>query len=188
MKYCENCGELIKPNTKFCTKCGASVDEIIYKQNNIENKGEVNLVEESLNQPNKGKRLFLALLIMVVVAIIFFIGKSLISDAMPLEKPFSIEEQLSKIEGKWHDPTGVILGDKEAVINFKKKGDVVIGNDKGGLFETKITPFGSNNYQAIVTLRGVEGDFELHFYEEENKLVFFSTLTKSSWYLLKLKN
>jgi hypothetical protein len=40
----------------------------------------------------------------------------------------------------------------------------------------------------MVLLRGVKGDFELHFYEEENKLVFFSTLTKSSWYLIKKIN
>jgi hypothetical protein len=37
-------------------------------------------------------------------------------------------------------------------------------------------------------LRGIEGDFSVHHYEEEDKLLFFSTLTKSSWYLLKLKN
>ena len=182
MKHCPNCREQISVETKFCTNCGISLND-----NNTNNE-EVNLVEESLNQPNKGKRLFIALLVLVVLAIVFFIGKSFLEDVDSTEKSFSPIEQLAKLEGRWHDPTGVVLGDKEVVVLFKEKGEVVIGKDENGLFEAKITPFGSNNYQAIVKLRGVEGDFELHFYEEEKKLVFFSTLTKSSWYLIKLKN
>mgnify|MGYP007017069863 FL=1 len=47
---------------------------------------------------------------------------------------------------------------------------------------------GSKNYSGLVVLNGIDDDFNVHFYEEENKLVFFSTLTKSSWYLIKLKN
>lgn len=187
MKHCPNCGTKISEEAKLCPNCGASL-EVTNNKNDIKNNDAINIVEESLNQPNKGKRLFIALLVMVVLAIVFFIGKSFLKDVDSIEKPFSPIEQLAKLEGTWHDPTGVVLGDKEAVVLFKEKGDVVIGKDEEGLFEAKITPFGSNNYQAIVTLRGVEGDFELHFYEEENKLVFFSTLTKSSWYLLKLKN
>ncbi|MBI9040600.1 zinc ribbon domain-containing protein [Lutibacter sp.] len=179
MKYCSNCNTELKEETKFCTKCGISLID------NHTNNNDINLVEESLNQPNKGKRFSIALLVMVVLAILFFIGKFFMEDIVPSEQPFSIEEQLSKIEGEWHDPTGVILGNNDAIIEFNKKGDVVIGKDENNLFSAKITPFGANNYQAIVTLRGVEGDFELHFYEEENKLVFFSTLTKSSWYLKK---
>lgn len=186
-KYCSNCETEINEETKFCTNCGASVN-IDNSKNDIEKNDEINLVEESLNQSNKGKRLTIALLIIVVLAIIFFIGKSFMKEVIPTEKPFSIEKQLSKIEGNWYDPTGIILSDKDAIIDFKIKGDIIIGNDKKDLFEAKITPFGSNNYSAIVNLYGVEGDFSVHFYEEENKLVFFSNLTKSSWYLIKLKN
>ena len=186
-KYCSNCGNKITEETKFCTNCGAST--IVGSNHNINKKNnEINLVDESLNQQDKGKRLTITLLIIVVLAIIFFIGKYFVKDVLPVEKPFSIENQLSKIEGKWYDPTGIILSDKNAIIDFTIKGDIITGNDKKDLFEAKITPFGSNNYAAIVNLYGVEGDFSVHFYEEENKLVFFSTLTKSSWYLLKLKN
>ncbi|MFA5297847.1 MAG: zinc-ribbon domain-containing protein [Lutibacter sp.] len=185
-KYCPNCGAKISEETKFCTNCGAST-VINNKQNDIEKSDDV-LIEESLNQPNKGLRIFKVLIGIVVLIVLFFIGKSFLKDSIPTEKSFSVEEQLSKIEGKWHDPTGIILGDKDAVIIFSKKGDIIIGNDKKNLFEVKITPFGANNYQGIVNLRGVEGDFSVHFYEEENKLVFFSTFTKSSWYLIKLKN
>ena len=186
MKYCTNCNAELKEGTKFCTNCGAPTTT--ENNQNSKKNTEVNLVEDSLNQPNKGKRLSIALLGIGFLVILFFIGKSFVKDVMPVEKPFSIEQQLGKIEGKWYDPTGVILGDKNVVVDFNMRGDIIIGKDKEGLFEAKITPFGANNYQALVNLRGVKGDFELHFYEEENKLVFFSTLTKSSWYLLKTKN
>ncbi|SFS60302.1 zinc-ribbon domain-containing protein [Lutibacter maritimus] len=182
--YCPNCGAILTKGTKFCTNCGASM-QVISSENDVKKNNEVNLVEESLNQPNKGKRLLIALLVMVVLTIVFFIGKSFFKDVVPTEKPFSVEEQLGKLEGKWYDPTDAVLGDKDVIINFNRKEDVVIAKDEKGLFEAKITPFGANNYQAITKLQGVEGDFELHFYEEEDKLVFFSTLTKSSWYLIK---
>lgn len=181
---CQNCGVKLPEESKFCTNCGASINDNTPK-NDIEKNEELNLVEESLNQPNKGKRLLIGLLGIVVLAILFFIGKSFFKDVLSSEKPFSVSEQLLKLEGEWYDPTGVILNDKDAIIVFSKKGELVIGKDKNGLFEAKITPFGANNYQAITNLHGVEGDFELHFYEEENKLVFFSTLTKSSWYLVR---
>jgi hypothetical protein len=156
-------------------------------QNYFKKNEEVNLVEESLNQPNKGLRILKILIGIVVVTILFFIGKSFMKDVVPSEKSFSIKQQLSIIEGEWYDPTGVVLGDKKTIAVFKKMGDIVKGKDKNNFFNVVITPFGSNNYQAIVNLGGVKGDFELHFYEQENKLVFFSTYTKSSWYLLKLK-
>jgi predicted nucleic acid-binding Zn ribbon protein len=188
MKHCTNCGATITEETKFCTKCGNRVDEIINNHNDIEKNEEINLVDESLNQPNKGLRISKVLIGIVILSVLFFIGKSFMKDVVPSEKPFSIEEQLSKIEGRWHDPTGIILSDKDAIIIFSKKRDIIIGSDKKDLFEAKITPFGANNYHAIVNLHGVEADFSVHFYEEENKLVFFSTLTKSSWYLIKFKN
>ena len=185
-EQCTNCGAEINEKTKFCTHCGASTT-INNNQNDIEKNDDV-LIEKSLNQPNKGLRISKVLIGIVVLTVLFFIGKSFLKEAVPSNKSFSVEEQLSKIEGKWYDPTGIILGDKDAVIIFRKKGDIIIGNDKKNLFEVKITPFGANNYQGIVNLRGVEGDFSVHFHEEENKLVFFSTFTKSSWYLIKLKN
>lgn len=183
--YCSNCGTQFNGQTKFCKKCGASL-KLNNNQNEIKKNDEVNLVEDSLNQPNKSKRLFIALLVMVVLAIVFFVAKSFFIETKTLEKPFSISKQLSKIEGKWNDPTGIILGDEKTIVILKQKGEIVKGSDKNGFFDVQITPFGSNNYQAIVNLRGIKGDFELHFYEEENKLVFFSTLTKSSWYLVKM--
>jgi len=184
MKNCQNCGAEISQETKFCTNCGTPVDDFNHSQNDIE-KNDAILIEESLNQPNKGLRIAKVLIGIVMLTILFFIGKSFLFEEETIEKPFSVSEQLNKIEGKWYDPTGVILGDKGAYIVFVKKGDIVIGNDENDLFDAKITPFGANNYQAMVELREVKGDFEVHLYEEETKLVFFSTLTKTSWYLIK---
>jgi len=52
----------------------------------------------------------------------------------------------------------------------------------------KMSPLGYNNYSAKVNLYDVEGDFKVHFYEEEDKLVLVSKLTKSSWNIRKLTN
>lgn len=182
-KYCSNCGTEINEGVRFCSECDASVEN-----NNIQNNIDDDiLIENSLNQPNKGLRISKVLIGIVVLTMLFFIGKSFFFENETNNKPFSIKEQLSKIEGKWHNPTKVILGDKDAVIILKRKGEIITGKDKKGLFELQITPFGSNNYQAIVKAQNGESDFSVHFYEEENKLVFFSTLTKNSWYLKKIK-
>ena len=186
-KYCSNCGTEITEETEFCTNCGAAI-KVNSKKNTLKKIDEINLVEESLNQPNKGLRISKVLIGVVILTALFLIAKSFLVETEPSEKPFSVLEQLSKLEGKWYDPTGVVLGDKAVIVVFKRKGDVITGKDEKGLFEVKITPFGANNYQAQVVLRGVKGDFELHFYKEENKLVFFSTVTKSSWYLKKINN
>lgn len=182
-KYCSKCGAKINEGAGFCSKCGIHIEN-----NNIQNEiDEEILIKESLNQPNKGLRISKVLIGIVVLTILFFIGKSFFLDAESSEKPFSITEQLNKLEGKWHDPSGVVLGDKDAVIILRKKRDVIIGKDNNKLIEMELTPFGSNNYGGSVVLQGEEDYLEVHFYEEENKLVFFSTLTKSSWYLKKIK-
>jgi len=48
------------------------------------------------------------------------VKKSLFS-LEPFKGSFSTSEQLFKLEGKWHDPTGVLLGEREEVIWLKKK-------------------------------------------------------------------
>ncbi|MDO9037937.1 MAG: zinc-ribbon domain-containing protein [Lutibacter sp.] len=182
-KHCSNCGVEIIEGASFCSKCGAPIENISIQND----KDDDILIEESLNQPNKELRISKILVGVLVLTVLFFIGKSFLFDFEPIEKSFSITEQLSKLEGKWHDPAAILLGDKDAIIILKRKGEIITGKDKKGLYKFKITPFGSNNYQAIVMAQNRESDFSVHFYEEENKLVFFSTLTKSSWYLKKIK-
>lgn len=180
-KYCSNCGAKVNEGASFCGKCNTPIEN-----NNIQNdKTDDVLIEESLNQPNKGLRIYKILAGILVLTVLFFIGKSFFLDSEFSEKPFSTTEQLKKLEGKWHDQTGIILGNKDALINLRKKGDVIIGKDEKKFIEIKLTPYGSNNYGGGVILHGEEDYFEVHFYEEENKLVFFSTLTKNSWYLKK---
>lgn len=182
---CQNCGELLPEGTKFCTNCGASIQ---FRSNNAIETDDDLLIEKSLNQPNKGTRIVKVLIAMVVLTALFLLGKSFLTNTESSEKPFSITEQLLKLEGEWHDPTGVILGNQSNVVVLNNTGEQVVGNDTQGLFEVNIIPVATNNYQATVKLKGVKGDFDVHFYKDENKLVFFNTLTKSSWYLLKIKN
>lgn len=182
-KYCSNCGAKVNEGASFCGKCNTPIEN-----NNTQNdKTDDVLIEESLSQPNKGLRISKILAGILVLTVLFFIGKSFFLDSEFSEKSFSTTEQLKKIEGKWHEPTGVMLGDKDAIIILRKRRDEVIGKDENNLKMIKLTPFGSNNYGGSVILGGVEDYFEVHFYEEENKLVFFSTLTKNSWYLKKIE-
>jgi len=167
----------------FCSKCDTPTENNSL-QNNIDDE---TLIKKSLNQPNKGLRIFKILSGILVLAVLFFIGKSFFLGSESSEKTFSTKEQLLKLEGKWHYPSGIMLGDKNVHIFLRKKGDEIVCKDKKKLVEMKLTSFGSNNYGGIVILQGEEDYFEVHFYEEENKLVFFSTLTKSSWYLKKIK-
>lgn len=183
IKYCSKCGVKINEGFNLCPKCGTPLEN-----NNLQNDiDDEILIEESLRQPNKGLRISKILVGILVLTMLFFIGKSFFYDSEFSEKSFSTTEQLKKIEGKWHEPTGVMLGDKDAIIILRKRRDEVIGKDENNLKMIKLTPFGSNNYGGIVILGGVEDYFEVHFYEEESKLVFFSTLTKNSWYLKKIE-
>lgn len=182
-KYCSNCGAKVNEGARFCGKCNTHIEN-----NNTQNdKTDDILIKKSLSQPNKWLRISKILAGILVLTVLFFIGKSFFLDSEFSEKPFSTTEQLKKIEGKWQEPSGDMFGDKDAVIILRKRKNEVIGKDENNLNMIKLSPFGSNNYGGSVILGGVEDYFEVHFYEDENKLVFFSTLTKSSWYLKKIK-
>lgn len=176
-KYCTNCNAQLDGNTKFCPKCGKP-------NNSIDDMST--LIDKNPKPVSKIIKILLLALIGVIV--LFFANKWLMPDFEEEQGIYSITEEISKIEGQWHDPTGVLLGDPNTLIILSKKGDKAIGKDKDEVIKIELTPFGSNNYSGKVFLHGVEGDFEVHFYEEENKLVFFSTLTKTSWNIKRIKD
>ena len=180
MNYCSNCGTTIKQGVKFCSKCGKPVQEI--DQPATTYRTHTLYPNEKKSFPLNKVLLGISILVVLLFASIYYFNEK-----MPDVNAISNSAQLSLLEGKWYDPTGVLLGDKEAVIVLKKKGAFVVGSDSENRIDVKLTPLGSNNYSAIVNLHGVESDFEVHFYEEEDKLVFFSTLTKTSWNIRKLK-
>jgi predicted nucleic acid-binding Zn ribbon protein len=137
-KYCLKCGTKINEGVRFCNKCGTPIEN-----NNLQNDiDDEILIEESLNQPNKGLRISKILIGILVLTMLFFIGKSFFLSYDSSEKSFSNTEQQTKLAGKWHDPTAILLGDKDAVIILKRKGEIITGKDKKGLFEVQITPFG----------------------------------------------
>ena len=125
-KICPNCGTKLSKETKFCTNCGATLKSN-NKQINTKINDEVSLVEDSLNQPNKGRRLSIAIIGILVLTVLFFIGNFFLKDVDPLEKPFSPIDELAKLEGKWYDPTGIILGE---IILLKVKMKMVCSKPK----------------------------------------------------------
>lgn len=182
MKHCSNCNATLKEGAKFCTNCGEPIED---KVGSIKPNDTFNEVKEDTpKSPSKRTRIIVGLFAVVAL---FFIVRSLVTNIDISRNSISISKALNKIEGDWHDPSGELLGDTEAIITFRKRGDVVIGEDKNKTLYIQLLATGNKNFSGLVVLNGIDGDFEVHFFEEEDKLVFFSTLTKTSWHIKQLK-
>ncbi len=177
MKYCTNCNSTLKEGAKFCTKCGTPIQKMDIQHEIVEKEEKVNQPEPFHKQQKKVFPLNKILLGIAVIMVLVFVGKSFLPN----------DGQLSDLVGEWHDPSGVLLGDSEAIITIRKKGDIVVGEDRNKTIYIQLIQTGNKNYSGLVVLNGIDGDFEVHYYEEEDKLVFFSTLTKTSWNIKKLK-
>ena len=185
MSNCLNCNSALKPGAKFCVKCGTPVEVHLTTDEPIKS---INFRPESDSNPLKKTSLFIKLLLgIAVIVFIIFVGNSYFSDSNPIEKTSLASVELSKLEGNWYDHTGIMLGDKTALIKLQKVEDVVKGQDEKGLIEIELRSAGGNKYNAKVIFRGLETDFDALFYEDENKLEFVSRVTKASWYIKKLK-
>lgn len=183
MKKCPNCKAQLKPNAKFCTNCGTPVKEVKH-----EKKANDSLSKLKENTQKSSSKLSKTIIGLIAIIAIFFIVKFFITDFDVSKNSLSISKELSKIEGKWYDPTGVLLGDKNAIIVFRKKGDIVVGEDSKQLIYIQLITVSKNRYDGLVVLKGVDGSFDVQYYKEENKLVFINTLTKSSWFIKKYIN
>ena len=179
MKYCTNCGTKIKEDTKFCTNCGAAVttrDKELISADIMSKEKKTNYSAKKI------------LIIGGIIVVLFFVGRYFILKPDISKALFDIDEEVEKIEGKWYDPTGVMLKDKKNIIVFKSSGSIVEGKDRNNTIKISMIPVNKNNYYATVILDGIKGEFNATYYNEENKLVFFSTLTKTSWNIVKLKD
>jgi len=183
MKKCPNCEAQLKPKAKFCTNCGTPVVEEKH-----EKKVNDSLSKLKENTQKSSSKLSKTIIGLISIIAIFFIVKFFITDFDVSRNSFSISKELSKTEGKWYDPTGVILGDKNAIIVFRKKGDIVVGEDSKQLIYIQLITISKNRYDGLVVLKGVDGPFDVYFDKKENKLLFINTLTKSSWYIKKTKD
>jgi hypothetical protein len=181
MIYCSNCKAPLKEEAKFCTQCGTTTHT---KEGSNDSSEEV--IDQKEGSDGYSLKLFKLVLGFIAIMALFFIIKSFTTDISPVENSFSTAKEMSKLTGQWHDPTGVLLGDKEATIQMRKSWNSLVGADSKNDIDILLTPMGHNVYNGKVNLRGVDGYFDVSYYEQENKLVFFSTLTKSSWYLKKL--
>ena len=180
VKYCTHCGSQLRSGSKFCTQCGTAAK----KDTKTETVQDTNEVAKTRKAAASGPlKITLGIIGLVLL---FFVVKSFLNPSSPEDGSFSEFTALKNIEGVWHDPTGVLLGDKSAVIVMSKKRSAVVGSDANNKIAITLTPVSFNTYSGEVNLKGVDGYFDVSYYEDEAKLVFFSTLTKSSWYIKKL--
>lgn len=177
MIYCNKCGNSIKPNSKFCTHCGTP--------NTIE---ETNQKVENFEKPKKQSSIIKKTVISgIVIVVAFFLTKTFIPEFDDFINSNVTSKSLTKLVGKWHDPTGQLLGDSQKTIVFRKMGDAVVGEDENKDIYIKLLHYSGNNYGGFVVLKGKDASFEVSYYKGEDKLVFFSTLTKSSWNIRRFK-
>ena len=181
MNSCSNCKAPLKKDAKFCTQCGTYTHA---KEGSKASSEE--LIDQKEGSDGYASKLFKMVLGFIAIMALFFIIKSFTTDISPVENSISTAKEMSKLTGLWHDPTGVLLGDREATIEMRKRENSLVGADSKNDIDIVLTPMSHNVFNGKVNLRGVDGYFDVSYYEQENKLVFFSTLTKSSWYIKKL--
>jgi len=177
MNNCQSCGIEIKPNAKFCTHCGAPIT--------VE---ETNQKVESYEKPKKTSSIFKKIVISgIVIVVAFFLAKTYIPEFEDFVDSYSSQKELTRIVGKWHDPTGQLLGDSQKTIVFRKMGDAVVGEDENKDIYIKLLHYSSNTFGGFVVLKGIDNSYDVSYYKNEEKLVFFSTLTKTSWTIWRTK-
>lgn len=182
MTHCSNCNATLKVGAKFCTNCGAPVED---KDRRAKATNTVHTIE--VNKPKSSSKLLKIILGILAVVFLGFVVKSYITDLDVSRNSYSISKTLTPLVGEWKAPAGSILKDKEVIIKFRKRGDVLVGEDLEKRVYIQLLPYTSTNFSGLVVVDDIDDDFEVHFFEEEDKLVFFSTLTKTSWHIKKLK-
>jgi len=177
MKYCQSCGLEIKHKAKFCTHCGAPIT--------VE---ETEQKIESYKKPNKPSSKIKKLLISgIVLVVLFFAAKSYIPEFEDFVDSFSSQKELTQLVGKWQDPTGKLLKDSQNSIIFRKMGDALVGEDDNKEIYIKLLHYSKNTYGGSVIIDRAAQSYEVSYYKKEDKLVFFSTRTKTSWYIRRAK-
>jgi hypothetical protein len=181
MTQCSNCNATLKAGAKFCTNCGTPIKEKDFPIRANDTFHELN--EDKPKRPLKRNGILVGLLAIVAL---FFIVRALVTNIDISRNSLSVSKALTKIEGEWYDPTGELLGDKDAIITFRKRGDVVIGEDKNKALYIQLLAIGNNEYGGLVVLNDNSENFTVNYHPDENKLVFQGNLNKSNWYIKKI--
>ena len=177
MKYCQSCGLEIKQKAKFCTHCGTAVS-------NADKIQKYDINKTTTKTASKIKKL---LIIGIVLVVLFFAAKTYIPAFEDFVDSFSSQKELTELVGKWHDPTGQFLEDAQNTIVFRKMGDALVGEDDNKEIYIKLLHYSKNTYGGSVIIKRAAQSYEVSYYKKENKLVFFSTRTKTSWYIRRAK-
>lgn len=184
MSHCSNCNATLKQGARFCTNCGHPVHKT-----NID-KTETTRYDEPISKkanPKSSSKTLKIVLSIIAIVVLGFVVKSYITDLDVSRNSYSISKALTPLVGEWQAPVGSLLKDNEVMIEFRKRGDVLVGEDSAKRVYIQLFPYSSTDFNGLVVVDDIDGDYEVHFYKEEDKLVFFSTLTKTSWHIKKLK-
>ncbi|WP_296385460.1 zinc ribbon domain-containing protein [Winogradskyella sp.] len=181
MTHCSNCNAILKEGVKFCTNCGAPIKKV--EQTKKVNPGLTVLGENTPKSRSKGTKILVGL---IAVIALFFIVRALVTNIDISRNSMSISKALNKIEGEWYDPTGELLEDTETVITFRKRGDVVIGEDKNKTLYIQLLAIGTDEYSGLVVLNGNDDNVIVQYYHDDNQLIFLSKISENSWSLKKI--
>jgi len=181
MIHCSNCNTTLKAGAKFCTNCGAPIK--ILEQTKKVNTGLTEIVADSTKSSSKWTKIFIGLFAVIAL---FFIAKSLVTNIDITRNSMSISKALSKIEGEWYDPTGALLGNKDAIITFRKKGEEIIGEDANKTLYIALLAYSSNEYGGLVATNDDNENYTVHYDHDEEKLLFVGNLTKRKWYIQRV--
>lgn len=181
MKYCSNCNATLKESAKFCTNCGMPNED--KSAASTTNDTFQQLEGDKPTSPSKGTKIIVGL---IAVVALFFIVRSLVTNIDISRNSLSVSKALTKIEGDWHDPTGALLGDKDAIITFRKRAEDIIGEDTNKTLYIALLAYSTNTYGGLVAINDDNENYTVQYDQDEEKLLFLGNLTKREWYIQRV--
>jgi hypothetical protein len=179
MKYCNKCGKELKEGTKFCTHCGAKIQDDSKKHKHKEVHSIHEKSAHKTDKPIRKSKSIKIFLILLALVVLLIMAKIFIFDSSP-------SSQNHKFTGPWHEPTAEYLN-PNTTINFREQGLILVGTNDANTVYIRLTPMGKNQFDGLVDNNGVVKFFLVSYRTDESKLVFFSTLTKTSWHMRRVK-
>lgn len=182
MLNCKNCKAIIKEGSKFCTNCGTPVED--HNQRAKLNDTSPHLEAKKSKSPSMLTKIIFWILTIVAL---FFIVKSIVTNLKVSRNSLSVAYELSKIEGEWYDPSGVLLGSEDDIITFTKKGEKIVGEDSNKKLYIGLLVYRTNEYGGLVAVGDDNENYSVKYDHFKSKLFFVGDRSGKQWYLQKVK-